>query len=137
MSKELRDKAQRIIDAYEGMVAILPMMDGTDDVMSAPVDVSRAYLALVPADDDEPVTRDFVESLDGEVMRNDQWHYSLYLCKQLEIRWNGCTLKDGRKVIQGPHCEALWIYQHLPEPKTRGQLRRLLAALGVPTKEKP
>ncbi len=42
-------KAERMIEAYEGMIAILPVLasDGANDMLADMVEVARAYLAIL------------------------------------------------------------------------------------------
>jgi hypothetical protein len=97
--------------------------------------LANAYLAEHPADDDEPITADWLRSVGAKEVdlswRNDQFstHLPAYV------------FGNGRFGVWGH--EAAWsMYllnadgfdgqeEHVTAVRTRGQLRRLCAALGI------
>ena len=129
---ELRAAAERLTDGrnrledWQG-----PTGDCAD--MRAAIVLARAYIAANPADDGEPVTDEWLRSL------GFSRHMQPAACCHLSIKTTTLTLTrwqdkagDGpiRWSVSGqdysdwlPHC--LW-------PVTRGQVRRLCAAIGIP-----
>jgi hypothetical protein len=83
--------------------------------------VERAYLALVPADSDEPITAEWLREMGFTI---DDW---------LEGEWAADLETDGRNSVRifwdGTACIDL-CDTFFPCP-TRGQLRQLLSALGI------
>lgn len=95
--------------------------------------LADAYLAEHPADDDEPVTEDFIRSLNPprywEAGAEYVWpdvclRYSLEICDgKPPVLSAGFYIDGGDKPV------------YLPHIKTRGDVRRLCRALGVEVKE--
>lgn len=125
MSDELRAAAERLLgfDGYYEMQA----SDGKN--------LARAYLAEHPADDDEPVTADWLRSVgfkqdaDTEYTSDD-----LILAPeddQVALHW----MQEG---IEPDEIRTIWIVAEnegiYTSASTRGALRRLAAALGVTLK---
>ena len=86
--------------------------------------LAAAYMADHPADDAEPVTEEWLKAVLGEKMTYDMgfdFRVRFYVYSQPEIEY-----ETGRGY---EHCESS---VDLPEAKTRGDVRRICAALGVP-----
>ncbi len=137
MSTELRQIAERAIMAHEGMVALLG--ESTGGVMEDMVRVCRAYLAEHPADDEEPVGRDFVKSQE-RVVRDDE-NCVVAVLSQRDARFRiRLVWEEARPPFTHQPILNVSIQEggsdHIYIPVAiRGHVRRLCAALGVPLKE--
>jgi hypothetical protein len=99
-------------------------------LISAAVAVARAYLALVPADDDEPVDEAWLLSVGCEICGNPIF---IGTPTSHPIRAALVTLRDKLPSGVWSHVSTVsdeW-QQHLAFATTRGQFRRLCSALGI------
>lgn len=109
-AKELREAAEHCLATSEGRY------DGTS--IGACL-MARYILATMPDDDAEPVTEEWLETMASMALSK---RYCLTIgpvwacppCGNLDWHW---SISDGRFL--------------LPIPKTRGDVRRLISALGV------
>lgn len=129
MTSELRKAAERLLE--HGMGAI----DRPPWVAKATMDLARAYLAANLADDDEPINAAFL-GMSGfyfvgvrlaDIAIDEQTGYALWLRIDL-VLWEA-QICHGK-----PNHESDGIALTKSVIKTRGQLRRLAAALGVTLK---
>jgi hypothetical protein len=112
--------------------------------------VERAYLALVPADSDEPITAEWLREMGFKPwdIERDAELYELYILMSDEIGWE-CRLAyqsngfyavricDKKEFGVAESVELLGTRNKRPTV-TRGAVRQLLSALGIPTsKETP
>lgn len=126
--KELRAAADSVLaDGGTGTSAAMYW-----DVDEGPTDakaLAAAYLAEHPADEEEPITGPWSESVAGEVDRSDP-EIAVYYhrCQHLCVSW---MLDDGIVYVK-----QMGTGLKIAVPcATRGQLRRLCAALGGPLTE--
>lgn len=111
-TEQLRDKAGRIVAAYDQMQAMFPLLASGGDVLSDSVEICRHVLADL---DETPLDEAYLRSI-GFDERDG---------------WNGIWL-DGVRYLPSILGDWLWYETYLKsKPQTRGQLRRLLSALGV------
>ena len=109
---ELRTLAERVKQG----IAWLPPIDRSREADDA-LRLAEAVLAGYPADDGEPITGEWLESV-GRQSYWSVWGFELDLRIAFEPD-RGC-----------------WYYPVLPVPlRTRNDVRRLCAALGVPLQE--
>lgn len=105
--------------------------------------VADAYIAEHPADDDRLVTRDFMASI-GEAVRDDSLAMIVQVRKtdkiSVQVIWERVWIPDkgaperkygAVRVYRGSLANCVTI-----ETKTRGDVRRLLTALGCQVKPK-
>lgn len=120
MSEELRSAAERILYS-----PTLHLGDGPGVACIRPEDavaLAEAYLAEHPADDGEPVTAEWLESIG--FYRDGVHPDDPFTCRESSIYLS--PKYDDEK---------LWVVfvevYELGKSKTRGDVRRLLAALGI------
>jgi len=92
------------------------------------VDLAEAYLAANPVDDGDPVTEDFLDSCfpGRELSQEESWWLSLEL-------WIGSGTYGYSLMHTGANGSGSFIL--VLDIPTRGGLRRLCAALGIPLTE--
>lgn len=128
----IREKAQRIVDAYEAMAEMLPALCG-EDVISNSADVCRAYLFEHQADDGEEIKREWLISVGGH-KEDHPVKVTFNRQNDLTCRIGFWNVDDGWKVMAIHHKDAATcIARGL---KTRGDVRLLCKALGIELKEK-
>ncbi len=116
--------------------------------------VLAAYLAEHPADDDEPITEEWLRSVGWQ---GDRWRLGTATYKELESELVNAKSGDYSRTAICAHCHDSFGHPKTPELwlqtcgvntigdigclnftmgsiKTRGAVRRLCAALGVPLK---
>lgn len=122
---DLREKAERLVLAHEQMEALFPALASRGDVLSASVEVCRAYLAEHSADEADPVTRKWLESIGFESNhgRLGLGQLQLTFYEGWNSWWAFSDFKGSTRLRD--------------DLKTRGDIRRLLSALGISTKEIP
>ena len=129
MSENLRAIAQSLVDAHEQMEALLPSLAGCPEPMlDGALRVARAYLSEHPADDCEAIDEEWLRSVGMAHFRGEPDSSGLEIsngCTQISRGYRGQWLVNGAEL------------DDLSWPKTRGDLRRLAAALGVPLNEVP
>ena len=103
--------------------ALMPGAPLTDSAQCAAWTLAKAYLAEHPADDEEPVTGDWLLSIGFEP---DATHLVLRRFGPDENGKIQVYLLDRRWLLHGTRIKMLC---------TRGDVRRLCAALRVPLKE--
>jgi hypothetical protein len=94
----------------------------------ATMQVVKAWLADHPADDDEPVTTEWLAAV-GITEDEGRANGDIYVCA-----WVGRWQHGRVEILIGKH----WDQTYIPggmTPQTRGEFRRLCAALGVPLTE--
>lgn len=125
MSDELRAAAERFRE-YERLADAGEGLQDYEQIDDDIIDLARAYLASSLADDGEPLTMDWWKSLNSN---------SRFLCKQrytLQVEDDGSFQMDADVWLE----ECMLFSIPLPHVQTRGDVRRLCAALGIELKEK-
>lgn len=125
-SDMVKESAERLLKEYA---------DHTDEAR-----VVREYLALSAspapaADDAEPVTPEWLRSLPGRVIDDSSKDSTLIQLdgnRFLVFESDGSMAVQEGMVFNDHECQ--YIPLELCRPKTRGDVRRLLGALGIPAK---
>ncbi len=90
--------------------------------------LAYAYLSEHPADDELPITEEWLRSVGFCDAENDYWIWlqatDLFIARSSENKWTIEGYGNGETVS-------------ISAPKTRGQLRRLAACLGIELQEQP
>lgn len=143
MSNELRAAAEtilRCIDTQETELGVKYLRNDTPGMgLAEPYRLAEAYLAEHPADDDEPANREWVS---GFARKRRCWP-DQYILDEISVNYYlefDCSPLEHK---EQPDCSVL--LRALPERDedgvvllyhaTRGDVRRLCKALGVPLKE--
>jgi hypothetical protein len=135
VTDELRRAAERMVGAFQMGKQLFPELFKAvgDDMLGDALKLARRYLAEHRADDGEPADAAFVRSL-GTPDRDDGRAVVVFLTRRtaevfVRVIWERnfsgqwrCVVTVGDGVIPTP---------------TRGHVRRLCAALGVPLPEPP
>lgn len=139
MSKELREKAERLVYAHEQMESLFPILAGKGDAMTDSLAVCRAYLAEHPLDDEEPVTEKWLRSVGFVVEEPDHANGMRIRFKEGFISpvaankfWDGIEIyneSDANDDQDG----VLAVFKN--DLIRRADVRRLCAALGIELKE--
>jgi hypothetical protein len=118
-----REAAERIasVETQGDIDRMYPGIGGLQRAFAEAVTVARAYLSLVPADDGVEITEDWLRSVGFEAMPSE---VGLWLNKTVGVDLRsespGCVVCNAR-----------------PRITTRGDLRRLAEALGIPLEPSP
>lgn len=144
-TEELRRKAERMIDAHEAMIALLPGLPG-GTVIDDAVEIARAYIADHSADETEPVTEAWLRSVGFLPNGDDLGEFAIRLWSVGETECYGTdpamhylwSVVDNSSWLEayGTGGESLCLVE-LATNNARGDVRRLCRALGIDLKEKP
>lgn len=123
MSKEAREAAERIVNAQRFWTGTVPFGPGYLDIDERDVmRVARACLAEHPADDDEPVTAEWLESIG--FYRDGTHPDDPFTCRESALYLSPKYDDETTWVV------FVEVYE-IGNIKTRGDVRRLLTALGI------
>lgn len=129
MSSDLREAAERLRRFALDLLEIHGDGPYRTGAAQRAVELARAYLAEHPADEDEPADILWMAGLLQEAAGNFRYQ------RQFVIR--------GPVYVHVAACEGGWRYElwcrdeKIKDAPTRGDVRRLCLALGIPLKETP
>lgn len=129
MSDKLREYAQRILETvtkHEDTIGpgYTHDIDNSGWALAEPYELAAAYLAEHPADDGTEVTGEWLESVGFTYSEQGQYLY----CRSLTC-WRGCDDGDWQFRF-----DMACLNRH-QSFDTRGDVRRLMAALGISIEE--
>ena len=138
---EIREAAERIrrqqYDQHGGEFLIGPNGEKWSRSMDGHT-VANAYLAEHPTDDEEPVTESWLESCGGNVCHGcEDEPGSVEFGKSRTLSLVLSQYDDmefWRVFLEHPSSKAFAMHDQLPDVNTRGNVRRLCAALGITLK---
>lgn len=119
--------AKRLLKTIDGVYCGMQVAPGKVVLSKDVIDVANAYLAEHPADDALPIDELWLRGVGFKPrgIEGDLWLWPLH--------WRHFS---GEVVLQPAQLE-IWHGVLRGHPKTRGDLRRLCAALGINLKEQP
>ena len=136
---DLRAAAERILSDWNDPSIARPAI-AQDDPLE--VQFARAWLVAHPADSDEPITEAWLRACGFKDYAEPSKYCSSYLSLWLERKEHNAAILAVHWALPSNRDGHYWsansfsLYK-AAYPKTRGDVRRLCAALGVTLKESP
>lgn len=122
MSKELRSAAERCLKELDGIHCGMSAGPGTCIMSKDVIALSEAWLAEHPADDDEPITEEWLRGVGFRETKVSDEHFRIIRKDQVSVCCDD---------LSSPTTWCMRGQEFLCSFKTRGDVRRLCAAIGI------